>query len=477
MKTFRLQLFAFLVLLGTCFAQIPASYFGMHYQVGTTPAVSIGSHRLWDTNTRWQEMNTAASTYSFTTLDALLAHDKSIGVSDVLLTLSGTPHFISSDASNSVCDYASTANGSCGVPTDIATSCTNVDGLHDCDTGVTGTNQTWRSFIYALANHLSTLSGSTYATVSYFEIWNEFTRGAGSWEGTDAQMVRMAQDAKCILLGTGTITATSETCTAGHMGVASVGVMSGAQITTPSNASMGTSSNITKYGTYLGTSGAIGAATIAAVHTYPWASSSTCCSSPELLPGYFSTANGQITGAGGSQPLWTTEGSWGLDGTNLSTSDFDGFVVRYYLLGWAAGFSRMYWYQYDNAGWGTLWYANGSHGCGSSSGCLTSTGTAYQQVYSWMVGATMSVPCTNSGTVWHCDFTRTSPPGYTARVVWDTGGSSSYTPTPSAFIRYRDLAGGFNTLGATVTIGKKPILLEGSGTAVTAQPQTHDVPQ
>jgi len=422
-------------------------------------------------------MNTAASTYSFTTLDALLAHDKTIGVSDILLTLSATPHFISSDASDSACDYASTANGSCGVPADIATSCTNVNTLNDCDGGVTGSNQTWRSFIYALGNHLSGLSGGTYAPVSYFEIWNEFTRTSGSWKGTDAQLARMAQDAKCILLGTGTITATGETCTAGHMGVAAVGVMSSAQILTPSNGSMGTSSNVTAWGTYVGTSGALGAATIAAVHTYPWASSTTCCSSPELLPGYFTTANGQVTGAGGSQPLWSTEGGWGEDGTNLSTADFDGFVVRYFLLGWAGGFSRSYWYQYDNTGWGTLWYANGSHGCSNVLGCLTSTGTAYQQVYNWMVGATMSVACASSGTVWHCDFTRTSPVGYTARAVWDTSGSSTYTPPAGTYLSYRDIVGGSNTLGATVTIGKKPILLEGSAVAVTAQPQTHDVPQ
>jgi hypothetical protein len=82
---------------------------------------------------------------------------------------------------------------------------------------------------------------------------------------------------------------------------------------------------------------------------------------------------------------------------------------------------------------------------------------AYQEVYNWMVGATMSSPCTMaSDSTWTCTLTR--PNGYQALAVWNSTTTTSYTPA-SQYKQYLDLAGNTNPVNGTVTIGYNPILL------------------
>src|SRR5262249_46810293 len=148
--------------------------------------------------------------------DPYLATAHTLGVSDLILTLSATPQWAASNGSVNTCDYSFYTTGDCSPPADL-----NSDG--------TGTNQHWRDYVYALGAHIAGLAPGTYMAPNYFEMWNEFTRGSGStnctesstpsaWLGTCEQLVRMAQDANCILTGRAiTITATGTSCTAGHM--------------------------------------------------------------------------------------------------------------------------------------------------------------------------------------------------------------------------------------------------------------------
>jgi hypothetical protein len=148
-----------------------------------------------------------------------------------------------------------------------------------------------------------------------------------------------------------------------------------------------------------------------------------------------------------NKPLWDTEGSWGT--SNLTSDQQVAFVARWYLLHWSQNVYRMYWYQWDNPTYGQLW--------DSTSG-IHPSGIAYGQVENWMVGATMSTPCSANGTVWTCGFTR--PGGYQALAVWDTSGASTYIPA-SQYTKSRDLSGNTSTItGGSISIGIKPILLE-----------------
>jgi hypothetical protein len=430
---------------------VPAQYFGIHLVKGQPwPTVSFGSLRLWDTDTRWQQMNPASGVYDFSTLDVYLALAHAHAVPEVVLVLGGTPNWISSDPANAVCDYASTATGSCAPPADL-----NSDG--------TGTDQAWRSFIYQLATH-TRLNVETYSRVSAYEMWNEFSRNTESWTGTHAQMVRMAQDAYCILKGSGTITATSERCVAQDFHVAAVGIVPLAVVVSPSAQAFGPDLNT--LGDYFSTPGAAAAADIIATHNYTYGHG--CCASAEVLRAQWSALRAALPAIASELPVWSTEGSWG--DTALQEPDLDmqsAYVVRAYLLGWSLGYRRMYWYAWGNS-WGRLWSQSGVNGCsdgGSGTGCTSPAAKAYAGVYSWMVGNVMIRPCTVAGSTYACQLTR--PDGTTTLAVWDAGmscvsgfcGRSVY-PVPSGYSSYLDLANVRHSFrGRTIWIGAKPVLL------------------
>ena len=95
-----------------------------------------------------------------------------------------------------------------------------------------------------------------------------------------------------------------------------------------------------------------------------------------------------------------------------------------YLMQWFKGVGRFYWFQYGSTD-------TGSH---ATSAGLNTAGIAYGQVSDWLVGATLSGPCTATGTVWTCPFTKLG--GIQNLAVWDasktcsgnTCYTSSYTP-------------------------------------------------
>jgi hypothetical protein len=90
---------------------------------------------------------------------------------------------------------------------------------------------------------------------------------------------------------------------------------------------------------------------------------------------------------------------------------------------------------------------------------------AYQQVYGWLVGSTLSAPCVSNGTVWTCTFTR--PNGYQADAVWDTsqscnGGActTSNLAVGAQYTKSHDLAGNSGVISDhTAEVGLKPIWL------------------
>ena len=430
---------------------VPPQYFGMHYVKGQLwPTIPFGSLRLWDTDTRWQQMNPVSGVYDFSTLDAYLALAHAHGLSDVVLVLGGTPNWISSDPFNAVCDYASTATGSCAPPSDL-----NTDG--------TGSDHAWRSFIYQLASHVAGLNKHIYSPVTSYEMWNEFSRKAESWTGSQTQMMRMAQDAYCILKGSGTIAATGENCAAQTFHAA-VGISPRVIVVSPS--AQGSGPDVGTLGEYLSELGASSAADIIATHNYTYGKS--CCALAEMLIAQWSALGAVLPPASAGLPVWSTEGSWGDTATKEPDPDMQSaYVARAYLLGWSLGFQRMYWYAWGNS-WGRLWSQSGVNGCsdqGSAAGCTSPAARAYAEVYSWMVGNAMTKPCTAAGSIYSCELTR--PDGSRTLAVWDAAmicvgglcGHSIYT-LPPGYDSYLDLAHNRRTVrGSTISIGAKPVLL------------------
>jgi hypothetical protein len=151
------------------------------------------------------------------------------------------------------------------------------------------------------------------------------------------------------------------------------------------------------------------------------------------------------------KPFWDTEGGWnGTTGQDAPDAEHQpGFLARYFLLHWSEGFTRFYWYAWDNSLYGTLWSRNSG---------VSKAGVALQQVQNWMIGNILAGRITPSGTVWSGTFVR--PNGTRALVVWDTAGSSGFQAPPQ-YARYRDLQGDIHPIrDAQVPIGINPVLLE-----------------
>ena len=93
----------------------------------------------------------------------------------------------------------------------------------------------------------------------------------------------------------------------------------------------------------------------------------------------------------------------------------------------------------------------------SRPGRITKAGIAYGEVYNWLVGATMTRPCAQEGSVWTCSIAKAN--GAEAQILWSADKEQSYTPKP-AFTRMRDLDKKANPISGPVKVGPKPILLE-----------------
>ncbi len=396
---------------------IPAEYLGQNLHPGVFngaipwPTIPFGSIRLWDTMTSWAEINTSDSVYDFSVLDASLALAAQNGKTDFLYTFGSVPTWASSDPTDQSCVTAVRPPGSCDPPYDL-----NPDG--------TGPDLLWKNFVTAVVTHAA-------GKIQYWEMWNE-PDVPTEWTGTMAQMARMAQDAYTIIKS----------------------VDPNALVTTPTpvDDGGGAQSIAGWMSSYLAVNGG-NYADIVTFHGYVSAAHGE---PPENIASVVQTVDSNLVDLLSSKPRWDTEASWGKDPGYPDPDLQAAFVARMYLLQWSNGVQRFYWYQYGNTGFGTLWTDSG----------LAPAGIAYEQVYDWMVGATLASPCSNTGTVWTCNITK--PGGIQEQAVWDSSQSCSngscttsvYTPA-TVYTEYADLAGTVTsfTAGTTVPIGAKPILL------------------
>jgi hypothetical protein len=409
---------------------IPATYFGfnLHPGVFTTPpkypwpAIPFGAVRLWATETTWNDINTGPgpTDYDFSTLDTTISVAQSNRKTDFVFTFGAVPTWASSKPTDASCTAANL--GSCDPPVDL-----NPDG--------SGTDLDWQNFVTAITAH----NAGNGFPIKYWEIWNE-PNILVEWNGTAAQMARMAKDAYAI------IKAADPT----------------ALVTTPTPGDDGTGQNINSWEpAYLAALAPLGGifADIITYHGYTDACNSQVPESSEssdLSDLTQAISQSPLSASLTALPIWNTEGSWNKDAGLPDPNMQAAYLARLYLLQWSLGISRFYWYQYGNTQNGTLLNSDNS---------LDLAGTAYGQVFGWMVGATLTSPCTANGTVWTCGFT--SSGGVQEQAVWDTSQScsngscitSSYSPS-STYTEYYDLAGDPPTaISGSVQIGAEPILL------------------
>ncbi len=339
---------------------VPPFFFGLDVNHVTTPwpLVSFGSYRFWDGGTRWDEINAAQGVFDWAVLDSWVSKLVQNGIKDTLFELSATPVWASPNPADSDCDYADEGlPGSCHAPKDLKS-----DG--------TGSNGIWRAWVAAVGKHLK----ASPVHVVAWGIWNEFTRQPNTglspiaWKGTNRQMVRLAEDARCILAGRGAITATGESC---KQVLASVGrkwpIDSTTLVLTPS-AGWDSTVIAANWTSYYTTPGASRAAEAFALHDYT--------SSADLEVGLARDFRNHLTTTDQKKPLWVTEGAW-APGTITDPHLQADFLTQTYKGFAQLGIARFYWYSYDNIYWGTLWTEGGG---------LTPAGEAYAAAFKSLTG-------------------------------------------------------------------------------------------
>lgn len=475
------------------------TFFGMHlhYATSAVPGSMEGAGRVWDSNAaQWPNLNPSNGTYTWSPLDAVLSDFKNAGINDVLYTLWRVPTWASSNQADTTCDYSNLGSkfyGSCDLPTDL-----NSDG--------TGTDLTWRNWVQNVAQHANGFNSSgvydpsylaTHAKISSWEPCNECYRsptldpgyGTGgasvAYKGSYNQLVRMMQDARCIIVGNPNdpITALNTTC--GQAGYPVIGIDPNAKMVMPSTSPIRVGANNPSYPQVMQnllyctcsgnscsksvsgcTSGSAGSAAVdvLSVHIYP--SGYT----PEQIPAQVGNVRTVLQPQDLAKSLWADEAGWGQNtaASQIGFGDPDmesAWLARLHIMIWASGISRAYWYEWDNALYGTLWSPTSISGCTTpfTTGFICKAGIAYQQVHDWMLGSTLT-NCSSVGTSWSCNLIQAN--GSPAQIVWDTsqtcsGGSCStisYAISPS-FNTYKDLSGASFSVSGTAPVGIKPILL------------------
>lgn len=395
---------------------IPRGYFGMHLHASDTPwpAVgnAIGAIRLWGADGKqgeadpwmaahWARINTAAGVYNWEALDAHVARAQANNA-DVLLTLALTPRWASARPDEPAPGFPSLL-GSYAEPAHIAD---------------------WQAWVQAVATRYQ-------GKIRYWEIWNEPDLHFGFYTGTPQQLKELACTAYTILKQ----------------------VDPANQVLTPSA--------FPAYLDYYLSIGGGDCADIISTHFYidVFDDVDPAVSRPEKWAYQIPNLRLLLAQYGlQDKPLWNTEAGWlFLDDTHapLSQTLGAGYLARAYLLNWAYGATRYYYYAWDEGA--TLKFplvtADGQ--------TLTPTGTAYREIANWLTGARMTARTINPDGVWAITITR--PDGTPGYILWHPEQSVSFAiPAQWQVQQQRDLLGKVTSLtGVTrVAVSVQPLLLE-----------------
>jgi len=438
---------------------VPASFFGLHIHFyGDTypwPSVPFGAYRNWDNGTRWSQTNTSPGVFNWTRLDYWLAQLKKRNPgSSVGFTMGSTPNWASSNKTDGQCDEGT---GACDLPADL-----NADG--------SGTNATWKAWVTALAKHVNDpVYLQAHHKINWYEPWNEWYRNDRVLPGTKfasisvratyPQMVRMTEDARCIITGKGSIGGVPCTLTA---------IDPNAQIATPSTSghwALGRQVMLNflycnaplPAGVICTTGNRCSAAVdIINSHFYEILGNG---SQPENIGSDVVAYKAMLSSTDRAKPLFSDENAMGQQDMGGSTGTNEdsqaAFLARLILTAAGAGMDQTYWYAWNGLFPRAL----------NPNGVVTQAVTAYGVLYNWLVGATYSAPCSVAGTVWTCNLT--SPTGVQEQAIWDSsktcsGGTCSVSQINigSGFTRYQTLAGNaVSIVNGAAPVGIKPILL------------------
>jgi Glycosyl hydrolases family 39 len=399
----RILFLSFLgALLGSAFASdlqtpkgvIPASYFGLHihhlaYPVPTPwPNIPVPQWRLWDAVVTWPDLEPSKGQWQFGKLDGYVSLAQQHGTG-ILLTLGGSPTWASARPQLRSNYYP----GFTAEPADI---------------------EDWRIYVRTVVSRYK-------GRIQAYEIWNE-PNLTDYWSGSTDQMLTLTKEASQIIRNVdpnALVVSPSATAAYGIPWLADFLKKGGGQYV-----------DVIAFHFYVDP------------HTLP----------PEdMLPVIQRVRQVLAENGSANKPVWNTETGW------LPPAKFDsdelaaGFLARAYILSWAAGVQRFYWYAWDNRYVAIITYKEDEH-------TVAPAGHAYEIIQRWIVGTSMNRCAESADHTWTCQLNRT---GKSQWIVWNAQGNRKFDiPAAWKVKSLTPLLSKRKSLSSTtIDVGPIPVLL------------------
>jgi hypothetical protein len=386
-------------------APVPAEYFGLHihraFSTTPWPSVPFGSWRLWDAKVHWPQVEIEKDRYDWRILDREVDLAEKHHV-NLLMPFGFTPDWATASGTPAEGRFHPGRRARGEVVGDIA----NLDD--------------WRNYIRTQALRYK-------GRILYYELWNEPNLPENRIIGTPERMLVLAKEAYVTLKQ----------------------VDPNIKLISPSPVN---ANGIDWLDRYLELGGGQ-YADIIGYHFY-------VRTRPESMLKLILPVKEVMRKHGmADKPLWNTESGWIR---NPLTDHIDpvqqapGWAARAYILNWAAGVQRFYWYAWDDDGGDSIPFTE------EDESTATISAHAYAEIQKWMIGSRVDSCESDDGGTWVCKLSRESSPA--AWILWNEDHSSRFEIPKSWQIQTcTKLSGERSACSAgQVDVGEIPILLEAS---------------
>ena len=389
------------------------SVFGMNIHSPGSPfptdvGVNFGIQRFWDAGVSWAQISPAMGIWDWKMLDTYLSHLYQHNFPEAIYTIASVPTWASSKGNDGQCRYN---KGSCDLPADL-----NPDG--------SGTNQTWIDFIIEIVSHANDAKYlKTHAHIRYWEVWNEpdqnplfigpqsFLRPNShtSINATYAQLLRMAEDLRCIVKGDGVVHISGQAIACADAHYSRYGIDPSALILMPSfhvNDKQNTTNFMQNF-LYchhhpktlcnIPAGQDWGGEAIDAVNYH----SKITTSDPENVLNHIRIVQSALRPREREMPFFNDESGWGDGVRKPNNYTYEAiqaaFIPRYYLAQFqnVVATGHYAWENYSEDGF-----------YDPDTKTVTQPGIAYNTVFNWLNGAQLTQPCKsqvlNGLTIWTC---------------------------------------------------------------------------
>jgi len=363
------------------------------------PTTPFGTWRLWDAYVAWPNLEPLKGQWQFDLLDRYVTLATNNNV-ELVLPLGLSPQWASARPN----ETSSYGPGNAAEPANM---------------------EDWQNYVTTVATRYK-------GVIHNYELWNEVNL-TGFYSGSVDNMVEMAKEAYQIIKA----------------------IDPSARVISPS--CVGDASTVNWFQQFLAKGGG-NYADVIGYHFY------VSPNAPEAMVPFINDTKKIMSNNNlSTKPLWNTESGWYIqnqDGSVVGSGSFSnvlspdqasGYVARAYLLNWASGVDRFYWYAWDNYNMGFV---------EKDGKTVKAPAVAYGQVLQWLKGATMTSCAKNNQGSWVSQIALAD--GHTGWAVWNPDNSiTMQLPTEWRAKQVRDLTGGAtNIINNQVTIGPNPILIE-----------------